>query len=206
MADEHDSGMGPESKGNGSVWTRLWRQPTRWFLLGIPAGGALAFVLGIVLTGGFLKTVEATNTMAFCTSCHEMEAFVYQEYRQSAHFSNRTGVQATCADCHVPKEFVPKMLRKIEASFNELPGHFLGKISTKEKFEAHRGELAQRVWDRMGANNSRTCRNCHSYEAMALELQGRSASRRHSPEYREQTGRTCIDCHKGIAHELPQEM
>lgn len=204
MADDNDPGQGPGR--NDGFWRRLWRQPRRRYLLGIPAGGVAALVLGIILTGGFLKTVEATNTLAFCTSCHEMEAFVYQEYKQSPHYSNPSGVRVICADCHVPKEFFPKMVRKVQASFNELPNHFLGKISTKEKFEAHRAEMAERVWARMRANDSKACRNCHSYEAMALDAQSRSASRRHSPEYRERTGRTCIDCHEGIAHELPQEM
>jgi nitrate/TMAO reductase-like tetraheme cytochrome c subunit len=38
---------------------------------------------------------------------------------------------------------------------------------------------------------------------MALERQGRQASKKHSPEWRAKTGETCIDCHKGIAHKLP---
>lgn len=188
------------------LWSRLWRRPTRWYLLGIPAGGFLALLLGIVGTGGFLTTIKATNSLAFCTSCHEMNAFVYQEYKESPHYNNASGVRAICADCHVPKAFIPKMIRKIQATFNEVPQHFLGKIDTREKFEAHRAELAERVWARMRANDSQSCRTCHSYEAMVLESQGRSASRRHSPEYREKTGRTCIDCHEGIAHKLPADM
>lgn len=199
--------QGPDEgkKGNG-FWAWLWRRPQRWFLLGIPAGGVVALVLGIVLTGGFLTTVEATNSLEFCTSCHEMEAFVYEEFQQSPHYNNASGVQAICADCHVPKAFVPKMMRKLQATVNEIPAHFTGKIDTREKFEEHRKELAERVWARMRANNSKSCRNCHSYDAMDMEAQDRNAQRRHSPEYREATGRTCIDCHEGIAHELPEDM
>lgn len=204
MIDQNDPGHGPD-KDQG-FWARLWRRPTRWWLLGIPAGGALALILGVILTAAFQTTVSATNTMAFCTSCHEMEAFVYQEYKETVHYKNTSGVRVICADCHVPKAFIPKMIRKMQASVNELPNHFLGKIDTREKFEAHRLELAEKVWERMRANDSATCRNCHSYEAMNLEEQDRYARRKHSPEYLEKTGRTCIDCHEGIAHKLPENM
>ena len=202
---EHDDPGGPPGRNEG-IWSRLWRRPTRWYLLGIPAGGVLALVLGIVLTGGFLTTVKATNTLEFCISCHEMEAFVYQEYKETVHYQNTSGVRVICADCHVPHEFFAKMWRKTQASVNELPNHFLGKIDTREEFEAHRGEMAQIVWDRMRANDSANCRTCHSYEAMDLEAQDRYARRKHSPEYLEKTGRTCIDCHEGIAHKLPEDM
>lgn len=200
--NDHDT----NSVKNTGFWARLWRQPKRLILLGIPIGAWLALVLGIALTGGFIKAVDSSNTLAFCTSCHEMEAYVFQEYKQSQHFSNSSGVQAICADCHVPKAFFPKMKRKIAATFNELPAHLAGRIDTPEEFEAHRAELAQNVWDTMKANNSRECHDCHSYEAMNAELQDRTAQRRHSAEYREATGKTCIDCHKGIAHKLPDKL
>lgn len=204
MIEDYDPKQEPGA--NQGWWARLWRRPTRWYLLGIPVGGALALVLGVVLTGGFLKTIEATNSLGFCISCHEMQAFVYQEYQESPHYRNASGVRVICADCHVPKAFFPKLWRKTQATFNELPSHFLGKIDTREEFEAHRAEMARNVWDSMRANDSASCRSCHSYEAMDLEAQDRYASRKHSPDYLEKTGRTCIDCHEGIAHKLPEDM
>ena len=95
------------------------------------------------------------------------------------------------------------MLRKIGATFKELPHKVMGTINTKEKFEAHRLELAEEVWATMKANNSRECRNCHSREAMDLANQDKSARKKHSLERMKEKGETCIDCHKGIAHELP---
>jgi len=204
MAEESETGKGPGP--NGGFWARLWRRPTRWFLLGIPAGGALALVLGILGTSGFLTVLGATNTQEFCISCHEMEANVYQEYKQTIHYQNPAGVQATCPDCHVPHEFISKMIAKTRASFTDVPAHLMGKIDTPEKFEQHRAELAERVWARMKGNDSANCRSCHSYEAMALKDQDRYARRKHSPEYLEKTGRTCIDCHKGIAHKMPEAL
>ncbi len=200
----------PEASDNvqgrrpGSIGNSLWRRPNRWFLFGIPIGGFVAFVIGIIFWVGFETTVHATSTTEFCISCHEMEEFVYEEFKTSIHNSNRSGVMAGCKDCHIPKEFFPKMRRKIYAGLVEVPGHILGRIDTREKYEAHKLEMAERVWKHMRATDSRECRNCHSYEAMSTELQGRQAQRRHSAEYREETGKTCIDCHQGVAHSLPE--
>ena len=100
------------------------------------------FVLGIIFWGGFNTAMEATNTEAFCISCHEMEANVYEEYTSTIHYSNRTGVRATCPDCHVPKEWVHKFVRKVQAT-NELYHKFMGTIDSREKFEAKRLQMAQ---------------------------------------------------------------
>ncbi|MCW8956183.1 MAG: NapC/NirT family cytochrome c [Gammaproteobacteria bacterium] len=158
------------------------------------------FVVGIVFWGGFNTAMEATNTETFCISCHEMEENVYQEYKETVHYSNRTGVRATCPDCHVPKPWVHKMVRKIQAS-NELLHKALGSIGTPEKFEAKRLQLAQNVWRSMKATDSRECRNCHDFNSMDFTEQQRRAVNRHSKGLEE--GQTCIDCHKGIAHSLP---
>ncbi len=163
------------------------------------AGGVL---VGVILWGGFNTALEATNSMEFCISCHEMRDNVYQEYRETVHFNNPTGVQATCADCHVPREWVHKMVRKIEAS-KELYHKLVGTIDTPEKFEAHRLTMAERVWEKMKETDSRECRNCHHFDAMNLEEQDRYAAKRHQRAIEE--GETCIECHQGIAHKMPKE-
>lgn len=161
---------------------------------------ALAFVAGIVFWGGFHTALEYTNREAFCISCHEMQENVYVEYRNTVHYQNRTGVRATCPDCHVPKEWGPKLIRKIQAS-NEVLHKILGSIDTPEKFNAKRAVLAQHEWDRMKANNSQECRNCHNFEFMDYAEQNRRSATKHQQAVNE--GKTCIDCHKGIAHTLP---
>ena len=161
---------------------------------------AIGFVAGIIFWGGFNTAMEATNTEAFCISCHEMEDNVYQEYKDTIHYANRTGVRATCPDCHVPKPWIHKMVRKIQAS-NELLHKALGTIDTPEKFEAKRLQLAQNVWRSMKETDSRECRNCHDYESMDFVEQQRRAVDSHSHGLEE--GKTCIDCHKGIAHSWP---
>ncbi|MDH3715059.1 MAG: NapC/NirT family cytochrome c [Gammaproteobacteria bacterium] len=173
-------------------------------MFGIPVGGVVLFVAGIVFWGGFNWAMELSNTEEFCISCHEMRDFVYEEYKQTIHYNNRTGVRAVCTDCHVPKEWIYKVVRKVKAT-NELYHKVLGTINTKEKFEAKRLELAENVWAEMRATDSRECRNCHSLEFMDLEAQDKSARKKHDAERWAERGETCIDCHDGIAHELPEE-
>ena len=124
----------------------------------------------------------------------------YEEYKETIHARNRSGVKATCADCHVPHETFDVLLRKINAA-NDILHHLTGTIDTKDKFEAHRLELAKRVWTRMKESDSRECRNCHDATAMDPEKQGRTAQKQHRKL--ENGDRTCIDCHYGIAHKQP---
>ena len=163
-------------------------------------GVALLFVAGIVFWGGFNTAMELTNNEPFCISCHEMRDNVYVEYRDTVHASNRSGVRATCPDCHVPKEWSYKIVRKIQAS-NELLHKALGSIDTPEKFNAKRLQLAQNEWARMKRTDSRECRNCHNFESFDYAEQNRRSAKAHQTGLNE--GQTCIDCHKGIAHRLP---
>jgi cytochrome c-type protein NapC len=167
---------------------------TFWLL----AGG---FVAGVIFWGGFNTVLEMTNQEQFCISCHEMRDNVYVEYRNTIHYQNRTGVRATCPDCHVPKEWTYKMIRKIQAS-NEVLHKILGSIDTPEKFNAKRAELAQHEWDRMKRTDSRECRNCHNFTHMDYAEQNKRSAATHQTAFNE--GKTCIDCHKGIAHTLPE--
>ncbi|WP_040977446.1 cytochrome c3 family protein [Necropsobacter massiliensis] len=158
----------------------------------------LSFIAGIVFWGGFNTALEYTNTEEFCSSCHMND--VVPEYRHSVHYMNRSGVKATCSNCHLPHEFIPKWTRKIKAA-GEVYSYVMGHVDTKEKFDAHRLEMAEREWARMKANNSQECRNCHNFDAMDFSQQKTVAERMHSLAIKE--GKTCIDCHKGIAHQLP---
>lgn len=157
----------------------------------------IGIVIGVLGWGGFNWGLEMTNTEEFCISCHEMESTVYQELKETIHYTNPSGVRATCPDCHVPRPWIHKIIRKIQAS-SELYHHFMGTLDTPEKFEAHRRELAQHVWQVMKETDSRECRNCHSADSMDAMAQSQRARTRHAQAA--EKGETCIDCHKGIAH------
>jgi cytochrome c-type protein NapC len=179
-------------------WQTLSR-PSRYLSLGFLTLGG--FVAGVFFWGGFNTVLEATNREAFCVGCHEMNTNVYEELKTTIHFSNRSGVRATCPDCHVPHEWTDKIARKMQAS-KEVWGKIFGTINTRDKFVAMRRELAEHEWARLKANNSLECRNCHSTESMDITKQGARAARVHQ-ELLFTGERTCIDCHKGIAHQLP---
>jgi len=162
--------------GKRSLWTRLtgsrWLQtatspPVHLSLAFLTLGG---FVAGVIFWGAFNTALEFANTEKFCIGCHEMRDNVYQELQGTVHWANRSGVRATCPDCHVPHPWTLKIARKMAAS-KEIWGMLFGLVDTREKFLAMRPTLAQHEWDRMEANRS--------------------------------ADKTCIDCHKGIAHKLP---
>ena len=186
----------PKSNSGKSIFSRR-------FLFGASIGSALIFIIvGATFSGAFIWSLESTNSEAFCISCHEMKDNVYEEYTNTIHFSNRTGVRATCADCHVPKELNHKIIRKIHAT-NELVHKILGTIDTPEKYEAKRHQLAQNVWKNMENSNSRECRNCHDLKQMDTTKQKPHAAKQHALAL--SSDKTCIDCHKGIAHKLSEQ-
>jgi cytochrome c-type protein NapC len=178
---------------------RVLRRPPVHLSLGFIT--VVAFAAGIIFWGGFNTALELTNTEPFCIGCHEMRDNVYVELKNTIHFTNRSGVRAKCSDCHVPHEWTNKIARKMQAS-KEVWGKVFGSINTPEKFQAKRLELASREWARMKANNSLECRNCHGYEYMDFTRQSPRAQEAHST-FLENHTYTCIDCHKGIAHRLP---
>jgi cytochrome c-type protein NapC len=180
---------------------KIWQTLSTPSKAGVGIVLALGFIGGIVFWGGFNTALSLTNTEEFCTGCHEMADNVYQEYRETIHYSNRSGVRATCPDCHVPKDWTHKIIRKIAAS-KEVWGMLTGIIDTREKFQDHRKSMAMREWKRMKDNDSRECRNCHNFEYMDFSEQGSRSVKMHSSALASGE-KTCIDCHKGIAHELP---
>lgn len=162
---------------------------------------SVVFMAGILFAGLFSSGLALTNREEFCTDCHTMQ-IPFKELQETAHYKNASGVRATCANCHVPKPFFPKMLAKLMAA-KDVYHEFMGTIDTPEKYEAHRWEMASRVWAKMKATDSRECRSCHDFRSMDLTEQDRSARSKHGNA--EDKGQTCIDCHKGVAHEEPDE-
>ncbi len=165
--------------------------------------GILVGVLGAVIVFGTgAVVVNGTNSLEFCISCHSMEQTAYQEYKQSLHYKNEYGVRVECPDCHVPEVYPAKLFAKILAA-KDVWHEMIGTIDSKEKFEAHRLTMAKRVWARMEETGSRECKTCHAFDAMNFEDMGRRARRKHPVAMKE--GKHCIQCHKGVVHELPRD-
>jgi cytochrome c-type protein NapC len=163
-------------------------------------GVALIFFAGVVFAGLFNVGLEYTNRTEFCTSCHSMKTNL-AELEEKVHWKSRSGVHAGCADCHVPKDFKEKMIAKVMAA-KDVYHEIMGTIDTPEKYEARRLDMAQRVWAKMKASDSRECKSCHGFAHMDFSEQDRFARKKH--ENAPDRGQTCIDCHKGIGHKLPE--
>lgn len=171
-------------------WLRGWRA-----LLLMLSG----IVIGLLLVAGGVTVMHKTSDTAFCVSCHSMERPL-AEYQGSVHFQNPAGIRAECADCHIPGEPLSYMLTKIAAA-KDVYGEITGKIDTEEKYNAHKLQMAESVWKTMKANDSATCRSCHSFDAMDILAQRPEARKAHPIAIKE--NQTCIDCHRGVAHILP---
>ncbi|MBD0788254.1 NapC/NirT family cytochrome c [Vibrio sp. Y2-5] len=176
-----------------------------WSKLTRPSKAAAGVVLflgfsgGLLFWGAFNTGMEMTNTEEFCSGCH---APIVAEIQETIHYSNRSGVRAICSDCHVPHEWTDKIVRKVQAS-KELFAHYVTKtIDTPEKFKERRAHLAEREWARMKKNDSLECRNCHEFEFMDFSEQSTRSVQQHSTALASGE-KTCVDCHKGIAHNLP---
>lgn len=197
--------MGTNDSENKSRWRKLWESPKRRYLLGIPLGGFLMVAVGAVALGAFNGVINYTNTNEFCYGCHVGMDTIVEEYHASGHFNNATGVSATCADCHVPKEpFIDKMWTKVKAT-KDVYHQLVGTINL-ENFEENRLRMAEHVWEIMKANDSRECRSCHDPKRWDLALQPKRAQNHHDQERWKERDETCIDCHYGIAHKRPGGM
>lgn len=181
-----------ESQPQGWLKKLLRPSPSR-SILALVGIGAILGVVGVI---AFDTTLHATSTEEFCISCHDME-IPFEQVKKTLHYDNATGVRPSCSDCHLPKEFVPKMIRKVEAA-REVWGTLTGVIDTPEKYAAHAPAMKEREIARMQANDSQECRNCHDTERMMPALQSAKAQRYHKAT--RVKDKTCIDCHAGIAH------
>lgn len=182
------------------LWTTMTRPAVHISLGVLTLGG---FIAGVIFWGGFNTALEATNTEEFCISCHTMEENVYKELQETVHWKNNSGVRATCPDCHVPHDWTDKIARKMQAS-KEVFAQVFGNYDEPGAFEARRKELAQHEWDRFSANGSLECKNCHNYDSMDFDSMSPAAQTQ--MKLAAEKDQSCIDCHKGIAHKLPEGM
>jgi nitrate/TMAO reductase-like tetraheme cytochrome c subunit/cytochrome c551/c552 len=185
----------------------IWRWLTRpSATLSVLALLVVGIVIGVGGWLGFNGALHATGTNEFCgTACHSHAEFIYPGYKTSAHFANSTGVMATCSDCHIPREFFPKLWTKTEAGLHDGWAEFVQrKISTQEKYEAERPRLSAAVIEHMKSRDSRECRNCHEFSPAVIAKQSPAAQAIH-PKIAEM-GQTCVSCHTSVGHPPPGQI
>jgi nitrate/TMAO reductase-like tetraheme cytochrome c subunit len=190
----------PHNGARPGWWRRLRSPSATWSVLALVVIG---LVIGAVAVIGTQVMVAVTGTNKFCAgACHSMQ-WVAQEYQQSIHYANRTGVHAECHDCHIPHRYPQLLWYKAKAGIKDVIGEMTGVISTKEKFEKERLRMAKEVWAEFQENKSANCRTCHKFNPAVLAKQKDFAQPIHKMVMEGQG--TCVDCHKGVAHEAPKE-
>jgi len=182
----------------GRAWHRLRSPSARWSLFALVALGVVVGAFAII---GTQVMVHLTGTDEFCgTACHSMQ-WVAKEHQGSIHGASRTGMRATCHDCHIPRDYPKLLWYKAAAGTKDVIGEVRGIISTEEKFAQERKRMAGEVWAEYRENDSRACRGCHQFSLDVLAKQQEMVRPIHAPVL---DGRaTCIDCHKGVGHEAP---
>ncbi|MCK5918796.1 MAG: NapC/NirT family cytochrome c [Cocleimonas sp.] len=142
--------------------------------------GRLIILLVIGVFSSSIASAEDLKALEKCETCHSKQA---SEFQESVHYINRSGVQATCNNCHANK----KHKNGVNAS----------KVVKKPRIEMVASE-----WKRLKDNNSKECKTCHSPMAMDLAKQEPRSVARHEESF--DAGNTsCINCHQGISHYLP---
>jgi cytochrome c-type protein NapC len=179
----------------------LFSPSGRWSIFALVCVGIVVGGVGVI---GTQVAMAVTGTTEFCgTACHSHAKFVIAEHQASPHYANRTGVRASCTDCHVPHEYPYKLFYKAKAGITDALAEMRGTISTQEKFDKERWRLANIVWEEMRENNSANCRTCHNPQAWNAEKQSDDAKKQHRKFTAGKA--TCIDCHTGVAHKEPVE-
>jgi len=184
-----------------SLWQRLWSPSKSKWLLGIPIGAFLAVMVGVFGVLGVNGAFYLSNQNDVCYGCHIGMDTIVEEYEQSVHFKNRKGIQADCADCHVPTDFIPKLKTKIIALGDVY--HMAVGTYNMENFEQHRNELAQSAYEKLKAVDSQMCKTCHEPSQWDTSLQPKRVVLNHNPELWKEKDKTCVDCHQGVAHQRP---
>ena len=162
----------------------------------------ISIIVGALGLGGIQYGIHATSSTAFCSTCHVGMDTIVEEYKQSIHYKNRTGVRAECSDCHVPKEIVPKLVEKVTTGTRHMWAKLTKDINPDNFDSEHRQRMADRATETIREMGSSTCMSCHDFERMDLDKQSKSAKKKHPIEKRKD--KTCIDCHSGVAHKLPE--
>ncbi|ABV36556.1 nitrate/TMAO reductase [Shewanella sediminis HAW-EB3] len=185
-----------------NLYNRIWAKSNNSWLLGIPLGGFIFLAIGVFILIAMQQVISYTSTTEFCQSCHIGSDTVVEEYQQSIHFMNRTGIRAECVDCHVPDSLLPKLIAKVSTGTTHIWSKITKDINLDNFESEHRERMANNAKETIRSLNSSTCMSCHDFDNMDTDKQGRTAKRKHSTKRRKD--KTCIDCHSGIAHKLPE--
>lgn len=192
----------PSNSSNGqenvSRARRLWSALHDFFhhpLRGLLAIGGVVVVLGLSFVAAEELNIRANST-EFCISCHSMNAYVFEEFKQSKHYTNASGVRPECGQCHVSKRFWPAVVDHMMGT-HDLIAEFSHDWTKAENFEAKRTKMAEKARLKFIAEDSHTCRECHKFEAIAPT---RKRGERAHEDAAKKGNTNCIACHYNLVH------
>jgi len=159
---------------------RSWGSaPGSLVVLGV---GLLAGLITLASTGTFMVYA---NSEKFCaTACHEM-TYMAAEYKDTIHDKNRTGVRATCNDCHVPhdnpiRKYIFKAMDGTRHSF---------------MFTFRMEPQVIRIHDAGASVVQENCIRCHTHQTQNVKEKFVTLN-----EVNHGGGKLCWDCHRETPH------
>ena len=146
--------------------------------------------------------VVATGTNEFCGgACHSMQ-WVAASTRPAATRSTGPACRRA-ATIATFRTTTPRLLwYKAKAGIKDVIGEMRGVIDTEEKFKKERARMAEHVWAEYKANNPPIAGPATRSLVRSSAKQKDFVRPMHEQFLAGQM--TCIDCHKGIAHKLPE--
>jgi cytochrome c nitrite reductase small subunit len=108
----------------------------------------IALVVLIVIYSGTALSMKATDSAAFCSSCHVMN-----EVTRTHQFS--THANLSCNDCHAPHNLVSKIPYKIKAGTKDIYVNTFGTVDDV----IHAGDETKAIVNQ-------NCQDCHTMTNM----------------------------------------
>ncbi|WP_028116159.1 NapC/NirT family cytochrome c [Ferrimonas senticii] len=171
--------------------------------MGLVAAGLVIGALGF---WGTQNVLHATSSDAFCMTCHSNHS-LKDEVMASAHGNNAMGITVQCQDCHLPPGQIDYLVRKIIVSKDIIGYLTIDGFNTQEWLDENRKQQADLALKYFRSNDSISCRTCHTnvYENQP-EAMSKMAKRMHTRNFEKaaEDRKTCVDCHKGVAHPYPR--
>ncbi|WP_191337831.1 cytochrome c3 family protein [Helicobacter pullorum] len=160
----------------------------------------ISVVVTLVATYGGYKAIKVTGEYPFCGSCHAWDGAIAEtNVADKVHgASNPKGVQATCAECHLPHDSLHNYL------FTKAKNGLAEGWTTLTGDPIKKDWLGNREHARKNYTFDSSCLQCHSNAFVeANDLKTSSISKMHQ-KYLEFKGTDeamkCTDCHKHVGH------
>ena len=151
----------------------MFLDSTNWW------GWVLSFLFGALLGIGIFTFHYGEGLSYFskdpqaCVNCHIMQP-QFDSWQKASHHT-----VATCVDCHLPHEFLPKMLAKTENGFWHSKGFTLQDFHEPIFIRKHNLKILQK-----------NCLHCHA--DLVHEILPGPAS--------EPDAMSCVHCHRSAGH------